>query len=345
MKEPKKILIVRTDRLGDLILSLPVIYNLRKNYPQSHIAFMTIPANKDILENNPYIDELILYDKRGKHKSFWASLKFSKYLSKKDFDCAFILHSTNRVNLMSFYAGIPVRVGWNRKMGFLLTHSFKMIKDKGERHERDYTLELLERMGLNIYSRDISLTVDDNYQHVFQDFFKDKDMSGLKIALGVTASCNSKIWPWQNFMSLTQRFIDEYNAKIIILGDKKAPEHSLGIFEEKSNNLFDLREKTSLKQVMALLKNTDLFIGNDSGLVHLASALGVASIAIFGRKQPGLSPRRWMPLGRNSFFIHKDVGCLDCLAHDCMKEFACIKSITVDDVYSRAEGILKGKQS
>jgi len=114
-EEFKRILVVRTDRIGDVLLSTPVIKALRDNYPDAFIAMMVSPSAKDIIEGNPYLDEAIVFDKDAKHKGWWRSFKFSRYLKKKKFDLALILHPTNRVHLVTFHAGIPRRIGYNRK--------------------------------------------------------------------------------------------------------------------------------------------------------------------------------------------------------------------------------------
>jgi len=105
-----------------------------------------------------------------------------------------------------------------------------------------------------------------------------------------------------------------------------------------------LAGKTSLSQMASILKRCALFISNDSGPVHIASALDTPVISIFGRKQPGLSPRRWGPLGKNDKYLHKDIGCIQCLAHNCKKEFSCLRAISVDDVVLAAESVLKASR-
>ena len=97
----------------------------------------------------------------------------------------------------------------------------------------------------------------------------------------------------------------------------------------------------SLSQLASLLKRATLLISNDSGPVHIASALEVPVIAIFGRNQPGLSPKRWGPIGRKDKVLHKDIGCIECLAHNCKNTFACLKAITIEDALSCARDILK----
>jgi len=103
----------------------------------------------------------------------------------------------------------------------------------------------------------------------------------------------------------------------------------------------NLAGKISVSQLASILKRCQLFISNDSGPVHIASAVGTPVISIFGRNQKGLSPNRWGPVGKKDKILHKEVGCIECLAHNCNKEFACLKAITVDDVLKVADEILK----
>ena len=132
MDKPKRILIVRTDRLGDVILSTPVITNLRQAFPEAHLAFMCRPYTREAVEGNPYLDEVIVYDKYHRHKSIIKTILFANSLAKKNFDWAIILHPTNRAHIITFFAGIPMRIGWNRKMGFLLTRRLPHNKQEGK---------------------------------------------------------------------------------------------------------------------------------------------------------------------------------------------------------------------
>jgi ADP-heptose:LPS heptosyltransferase len=102
----------------------------------------------------------------------------------------------------------------------------------------------------------------------------------------------------------------------------------------------DLAGETSVSQLASVLKRCSLFISNDSGPVHLASAVGTPVVSIFGRSQQGLSPKRWSPLGGKSRILHKSAGCIECLAHNCVKEFSCLKAITADDVIKAAEELI-----
>lgn len=166
--------------------------------------------------------------------------------------------------------------------------------------------------------------------------------SGDKFLLiNPAASCPSKVWSPERFSEVADRLSTKYGFKVFIVAGPK----DLALAGKVINNMrvkaFSLAGKTSVSQLASILKRATLFISNDSGPVHIASAVGTPVIAIFGRKQPGLSPKRWGPVGLKDKFLHKDVGCVECLAHNCKKGFACLRAITVDDVILYADSILQ----
>jgi len=339
----RRILIVRTDRIGDLLLSTPVIYALRQKYPQAYISVMVAPYAKDIIEANPYLDEIIVYDKDGKHKSWLRSFKFAGRLKKKKFDLALILHPTNRVHLLTFLAGIPERLGYNHKIGFLLTRRREHTKQEGKKHEAEYNLDLLCDLGITGNARDLFMPIRDESELWVKDLFVKQGIKDTDKILAVNpgASCPSKVWPAERFAQVAEKLARRYNFKILILAGPKDMHLADKVAQEMKGKAINLAGKTSISQLAGILKRCVLFISNDSGPVHIASALGTPVISIFGRNQAGLSPQRWGPLGGRSKYLHKEVGCIQCLAHNCVKEFACLKAISVEDVLAAAESVLK----
>lgn len=338
MKEPKKILIIRTDRIGDVILSTPVIKNLRNAYPNAHIAFMLRPYTKEIAENNPYLNEVIIYDKNNKHKSILSSIKFCLWLHKKKFDIAFILNPTNRANLITFFSGIPVRVGLNRKMGKFLSHKIEDTKHEGRKHELEYTLDILSKMGIEAKDTQTHFPLKESSEQKIKTLLERLNIknSGF-IVIHPWASCPSKRWPKENFIELIGLLGEKIGLKIIIIDEQKR--EFLNSLRNK-NIVIDLSEQLTLADTGSLLKRAKLFISNDSGPVHIAASLNTPVISIFGRNSPGLSPKRWMPLGEKSFHIHKGCDSKICLAHNCKKNFICLKSITAYEVLEMALSIL-----
>ncbi|OPX29277.1 MAG: lipopolysaccharide heptosyltransferase II [Candidatus Omnitrophica bacterium 4484_171] len=341
MRKPVRILIVRTDRMGDVVLSTPVIRNIREAYPDSHIAFMCRPYTREILEGNPYLDEVIVYDKYGKHRSFLSSLCFSFLLRKKRFDLALILHPTNRAHMITFFAGIRVRAGWNRKMGFLLTRKLPHTKQLGQKHEMEYTLDLLKLIDVPVKYKDMFFPLKDESISYVKSVFSEYGVSDSDkiVVIHPSASCASKRWPQDYFIKLIKFIKDNFKSKIIIISAKDQAQYADKIINE-SAGLIDMRGKLILSRLGALLREADIFISNDSGPVHIAAALGTPVISIFGRNDRGLSPKRWRPLGDKAFFMHKDVGCNPCLAHNCTKGFLCLKAVKPDEVFSLVKKII-----
>lgn len=343
LQDYKRILIVRTDRIGDVLLSTPVIKALRDVYPQAYIAMMVSPYAKDIVDGNPYLDQVIIYDKDGKHKSWQRTFKFAQNLKKKRFDVALILHPTNRVHILAFLAGIPKRVGYGRKMGFLLTRRLKHTKQLGEKHELEYNLDLAKVLGIAPKEKSLFMPVKIESEKWVDSLFNKegiKDSDEL-LAIHPGASCPSKIWPNERFAEVADRLIKKHNFKVLLVSGSKDTLLAQKIIKHMKHPAINLAGMTSVSQLASVLRRCKLFISNDSGPVHIASAVGTPVISIFGRNQKGLSPKRWGPLGGKDKFLHNQkVACVECLAHNCVKEFFCLKSISVDDVVSAADNII-----
>ena len=339
---PKRILVTRTDRLGDVVLSTPVIRVLRKLYPGSYIAMMVRPQNKGVVANNPHLDEVIVYDKYGFNRSLLSTVKFALDLKAKKFDTAIALHPTNRTHLMLFIAGIPVRIGYDRKMGYLLTKRIRHEKQKGEKHEADLNLELLEKAGFSVEDADNRpyIITSGNDKRMIDSVWKDRQLGDNVIALHVGASCPSKRWPAERFAELADRLADKHRMDIVLVGGDETEQFSREVTRNAKNKVTDITGTLIVSELAEMLSRCKLFISNDSGPVHVAVAVGTPVVSIFGRKSPGLSPRRWGPLGDRDVVLHKDVGCDICLAHNCNKDFACLKAITVDEAFEAASSLL-----
>jgi len=339
----KKILIARTDRIGDVILSLPAIKAVRKAFPGDYIAIMVQPRIDDILKGNPDIDEVIVYDKNKKHKGVLKNLGFIKWLKAKKFDMVLNLHSTKRMNLLCFLAGIPVRIGYARgKADFLLTDKIKYTKKLGEKHEVEYSLDVLRHLGISPEFSLPYIYIQSEDEKKADEILGDLGINkGEKFAiLHPGASCRSKMWPLENFAKTGDMLVEDLKIKAMI---NLAPDQAwLGekVRAMMKNKPVFFCEPTTLGELAALFKKASLVISNDSGPVHIAAATRAPVISIFGRNQPGLSPVRWRPLGDKSVAIHKDVGCVECLAHDCKKGFLCLEAIKPEEILEEARKLL-----
>jgi heptosyltransferase-2 len=337
-----RILLTRTDRIGDVVLTTPAIKAVRDRYPDAYIAFLVRPYARDIVEGNPYLDEVIIYDKYGRHKGPLGTLGFVFGLRKKRFDLAVMLHPTNRVHLLAFLAGIPERIGYDRKMPFLLTKRIPHLKQKGEKHELEYTLEVLRLIGIDAKDKGtvvrVSAKDEGKVERILDEYHVGRDVP--LVAVNPGASCASKRWSPENFARLCDGLAAEFKARIAIISDTANAEFADAVAARMRHEPVNLAGKTTVGELAGLLAKCKLFISNDSGPVHIASAFKVPVISIFGRKDPGLSPKRWGPTFEKSAVFHKDVGCDPCLAHECKIGHKCLQAITPDEVLSIARHLL-----
>lgn len=342
LRSYKNILVVRLDRMGDVVLSTPALKALRDAYPESRITFMVRPYVLDIAEGNPSADEIIIYDKA---KSLLENIGLIRRLRARKFDLAVVLHPTFRTNLIVFLSGIPKRLGLDRssRMGMFLTDKVPDKKHLGLKHEIDYTLDILRYIGVNAKDRRMYVPVSRDSQVRAREAFERGGISenDIVVVINPGASCPSKRWPAKRFAEAADILVKRRGVKVVVIAgetDKRIGEEMASSMKERC---LDLSGKTTVGDIAGILKRSKLFISNDSGPVHVACAVGTPVVAIFGRSDRGLSPRRWGPSNKGDVVIHKDVGCLDCLAHNCVLGFKCLQAITVDEVVKSAEELLR----
>ncbi|MFA6379179.1 MAG: lipopolysaccharide heptosyltransferase II [Candidatus Omnitrophota bacterium] len=338
----ENILVVRTDRIGDVVLTTPALEALRKAYPRAKISIMVAPTTKDIVDGNPFLDEVIVYDKRGVDKGFLNFWRFVFKLRKKHFDLAINYHLKSRTNVMLFHAGIPHRIGFkSEKFGFLLTEQYPDPRINGEKHETEYCLDLLRHIGIDCRSFNLWVSVSPVSEGWVDHTFKEHGIlpTDKLIAVHPGASCISKRWPPERFAEVADRLAEKYHAKIVLIGSDDNQLIAREVLISMKQPVADITGKTTVSHLISVLKRCTLLISNDSGPVHLAVGVKTPVISIFGRNQAGLSPARWRPLGFLDIALHKDVGCKVCLAHLCELNFKCLKSISVDHVLEAADEI------
>lgn len=341
---PNRILIVRLDRLGDVILSTPVLQALRQAFPQAHLAMMVRPACREVLEGNPYLDEIFLYDKEESHQSAWGTIRFAFALRRKPFDTALVLHPSNRSHWIVFLAGIACRIGYNKKQSWLLTHRIAHDKQEGLLHESRYTLNMLRIFGIQPENLKPQMSVHPDAFKRVQEILSEFSIAGTDklVAIHPSASCISKRWMPDRFAAVADQLVQQRGVRICLVAGKEDARFADAVAGAMKEPAANLAGKLTISELAALMKRSQLLISNDSGPVHVAAAVGTPVIDIFGRNQAGLSPARWAPVGSGHQILHKEVGCVTCLAHKCDIRFLCLSSITVGEVYDAAISVLDG---
>ena len=301
-----RILISRIDRIGDVLLTTPSLRILKEIYPDSFLGVLVSPETASTLEGNPYIDKVYIYDKKGKEKSPLGTFRFAGELARDSFDAALHFHATNRVFWLSFLAKIPIRIGHKRKLWRLLTHSIEERKREGKKHESEYNLELLEVLGIRWLAKLPPLFFPLKESDKLSLIEKCPEIKKPYAVISPSASCISKRWPPERFRSVGEKLHEKYGSTLFVIGTKNEKPICDEVLRDIKAPAFDMAGKLSLGELGWLIKEAQILISNDSGPVHIASAVGTPVVSLFGRSDKGLSPIRWRPLGEKSVYIHKD---------------------------------------
>lgn len=301
----KNILVVRNDRFGEFLLNIPALRALRETFLKAKIIAVTNPYARGLAQNIPFIDEVIVWDRQAKH-TLTEKIKFIGLIKRLNIDIAIMLNPSKEFNLFTYLAGIPIRVGYNRKWGFLLNRKIEDRKHLGERHEIEYNLELVGLIGAETNDLSLSLNVDENAANNLFREFKIGDDDNI-IAIHPWTSDMVKQWPKEYFRRLAKKLIEELDLKVIIIGGRDESLRDKELFNDIAiKGLINLAGKTTLLQLAAVLKKVRLLISGDSGPVHIAGCVGTPVVAIFRNDLPGKSPMRWGPVSRGSIVIEKN---------------------------------------
>lgn len=334
-----RILVTRTDRIGDLVLTTPLFKALREKFPKAWIAAVVFLEHREIVEGNPYLDEVILYDKKGSERSLWGQFCFSQKLRSKKFDVAIHAHGTNRVHLAGWLAGIPKRIGYGRRASWALTHVHPYNKKEGQKQEAEYLFDLLSFLDVKAPPRIMPFfPVTDRSVRSLESLclFHKIPTDRPWIVLNLSASDVTKMWPVERFAELVTRIQKESHCVFIAIGTSQDRPLIQRLIQNTPAPVFDLSGRLSLGMLGALLKRSALLISNDSGPVHIAAAVETYVVSIFGRYGAGLGPERWRPLGDRSRVVAKDVSHIP----EAERKFTYIDEITVEDVLSAVKELL-----
>lgn len=308
----RNILIVRTDRIGDVVLSTPTIAAVRANFPNARITVLISLSTVDLMEGNPNIDAIMVDDRGKAHKGVFKFWRLVGEIRQKNFDAAIILHTKRRTNLLCFLAGIKNRIGYRDKnYGFLLTQGFADDRHLGKKHEIQYSLDLLKSMGLRVDEPKSFLPSQPSAENWVRDWLKEKNIDRERlVAIHPSASDPTRCWPLESFAKLIDELVGSFGCRVVVFGAGNTVDLARELKSLCVHPFFDLTGQTSIAQTVSLLRQSRLLISNDSGPVHIGAAAGIFVIAIFLRNQPGINPERWKPFGPKGFVIvnkHQEV--------------------------------------
>ena len=284
-----KILIIHTAFIGDIVLSTPLIQRLKDMYPDSVIDYLTLPANKSIIDNNPNLNEIILYDKKGKDKGIRGFFRILKILKEKKYDYAVIPHRFIRSIALAKLAEIPKIVGFDVASGAWMLD--KKVHYDMKKHEVERLLDLVdyegERIPIRIYPTDENKMKIRNILE--KSGYEEATQKIIVVAPG--SQRPEKMWPIEKYREVIQRLSEDSKNVIVITGSKVEKGLPLKFYKR---NVIDLRGEINLLEFSALLSYTDVVVGNDSSPIHIASGFEKPFvIGIFGPGKRSLGFFPW----------------------------------------------------
>lgn len=336
-EEMKRILVVEVNWLGDAVLTTPIFKAIKQLYPHSYVAVMAVERVAGIFEDSPYIDEVILFDERGKEKSLFSRMDFVKRLKSKKFDTVFLVHRSFTRALVCLLAGIKERIGYRRwKNLSVLTK--KIAQPKIPLHRGDYYFYLFEQSGIKIKDKTPETFIPKRKRERIDVFLREPKMRhSYLVGINPSANWELKQWPQENFARLCDRLIKELNCGIFLVGKDEDKELVEKVITKMQQEPYNFCGKTDLEELGALIERMALFVSNDSGPAHLAAALGTNTLVLFGPTSPQITA----PWGQAVRIIQNTTECkIPCYNTGC-RDNVCMKNISVDEVFLTAKGILK----
>jgi heptosyltransferase II len=318
-----------TNWVGDAVMSLPAIRLIRREFHKAEVVVVARPWVADVYARESAIDRVIPYTAKG-----WRErLGFGLHLGKEGFDCAILLQNAFDAAAMAWLSGAPLRIGYARDgRSRLLTHPIR-VPEKGEipRHERFYYLELLRRAGIVDRLPECDAIRFDDIDAIRLSGRRTLDILKLEgPAIGVSPGAaygNAKRWPPDRFAEVAIRVARERGAMVLLFGSKDErplADQVARAVHEAGLTVHNFAGQTSLSAFIEYAANCSLFLTNDSGAMHIASALGVPTVTVFGATdETGTGPTG--PLAR---VVREPADCAPCLLRECPIDHRCMTAVT-----------------
>jgi len=339
----RRLLVVRTDRLGDVVLSLPVISALRRTFPGAHVAVLVHPSVVELVEDHPDLDAVLI---DGGECSWMEWMRLVRKLRKERFDAALLLHPTLRLAAALAAARIRIRVGTGyRFYSFLFNRRVFEHRKRSIKHEAEYNLSLARILGADISRVVFRLNIAGSARKTVDAFLRErlKRRSRPLVVLHPGSRKSALDWPIDAFTRLADKLVREAHASIVVSGGPQERDMAERMAAAISTKAISAAGRFNLKELRALFQRADLFISNSTGPLHLARAAGTEVIGLYPPLRPA-SHRRWGPYGRNDSVLVPDLPeCRRCRGRRC-PEWNCMRRISVDAVFALSIQKLAGKK-
>ncbi len=310
-----RILVVRTDRLGDVILSTPVLTALRSQFPHVRLAILVNPRTRDLVYAHPHVDVILVDDQPRHHHGVRGFWRLVSALKRHRFDAAVLLHPTLRLALATFFARIPIRIGTAyRFYSPLFNQRVRHHRKESGRHEVICNLELLAPLGIREADPQFHLNIS-------SEAFRKVDLllAGLGVDSGEPfvvlhpgSGGSARNWRPEAFAALARRLTGEIGIDVVVSGSAAEAELVQRVVAAAGNRPISVAGRLNVIELAALLQRCQVVVANSTGPLHLAVAVGTEVVGLYA-PLPAIRPERWGPFGRpDSVIMSKTEDCTAC---------------------------------
>jgi heptosyltransferase-2 len=338
-----KVLVRATNWLGDAVISIPALREIRRAHPGAEIVILARQWVADLYAREDFCDRILVYENKGRHEGVLGRLRLARILKREGFDKAILLQNAFDAAILAFLARIPIRIGYSRDArGVLLTESIPVpapgaIPD----HQRFYYLELLRRAGIIDElpeCADIRLGGVEKAAIAGRQGWSNRKLpAGPWIGVSPGAAYGTaKRWLPERFAAAATELAQQLKASVVVFGSPAEAELAESIAAQSGPNAYSLAGKTSLSEFIELASTCSVYLTNDSGPMHVAAALGLPTVAIFGATDHVATG----PSAAWAKVLRHKVECSPCMLRECPIDHRCMTAVSVEEVVGAAQELL-----
>ena len=339
----KDILVIRLDRIGDMVMTTPIFRALKEKWPDAQITVLVNPVNKNIVINNPFIDCILIYDRENKHKSLNNRLSFFKGIRKSEFDLVIDPYLDYELNT-SFITRI---VGSKYRLGFefagreffynirYASNTFSVSTDK--KHMIDYNLGLIGCIGVKANKKQPEIFLGADEKENASRILEKVGVNPENRIIGIHPGGNyeSQRWPIERFAAVSDHLITNYHANVLLFGSQDE-RHLISEFRDSADKNPIILDNLNLREFISVLSHCNLLLCNNSGPLHISTALNIPTVSTMGPTVPF----HWWPRGDNHIVLRKDLDCSPCKKGIC-ETHECMELISTDEFLAAVTSQLK----
>jgi lipopolysaccharide heptosyltransferase II len=327
----KKILLIRLRRIGDVTLTTPAISALRQSFPKASISYIIENPYRELVEGNPNLDKVIVLEKKQSLRDF---IKLIRLIRKEKYDVVLDFHGGPRASLITLFSRATLKVGYRIKYrNFIYNIKLPRSPKEGHFHSVENHINLVRALGVDIKSLPALYLPQAQKTEVekVRKFIEENSLEGRKIiSIHISAGNEFRNWGVDNLVQLTNLLAQRPDVRIVLMGtseDQKAEEE---ILKKSTASPLSLVGRLNLRELRELISHSSLFVGPDSGPMHIAASTSTPIVALFGPNLPAFNA----PWQAKAFVVEKELDCRPCKQRRCIYEdFRCLRSIEPEEVY------------